>query len=93
VPFDGKCFLFWNLKKAPRDNCATFGEILGESILRNKGLKCGYIISRLPVGEPIAARAIPVLIFQTSTERIQTALRRWCKDPLLVTADFRDIVD
>lgn len=69
-------------------------EILGDDILSGGGLKCEYIISRLPASESVALRAIPVILFRNdSQERILYFLRKWTNDSTLETTDFRDIID
>jgi DNA polymerase epsilon subunit 1 len=82
-------------RKSPAATTAKrLSELLGEGILQGKGLKCQYIISKLPRDAPIAARAIPVLLFQSSrVEEILGGLRRWCGDLTLNTTDFRDVID
>ena len=81
-------------RKSPAATTAKrLAELRGPAILEGKGLKCEYIISRLPTTASIAARAIPILIFQSKPEVILSCLRRWCGDASLVTTDFRDIID
>lgn len=68
-------------------------EILGESILETSSLKCEYIISKFPVGESIAGRAIPRIVFQASPENTINALQKWCGDHSINSPDFRKIID
>ena len=81
-------------RKSPAATTARrLAELRGPAILEGKGLKCEYIISRLPTTSSIAARAIPILIFQSKPEVILACLRKWCGDASLMTTDFRDIID
>ena len=41
-------------------------DMLGETVVRDKGLSCAYIIARHPAGAPVSQRAIPVVVFQVS---------------------------
>jgi len=80
-------------KSTAATTARRLSEVLGESILQGSGLKCEYIISRLPASESIAGRAIPVIIFNDKPENIIMCLQRWCQDYSLKSINFRDIVD
>jgi DNA polymerase epsilon subunit 1 len=70
-------------------------EFLGSDMIKDKGLSCKYIVSRMPEGTPVTERAIPVEIFKAE-ERIQTAfLRKWCNCSGLVdsSVDVRSVLD
>ncbi|KAK8886294.1 DNA polymerase epsilon catalytic subunit [Tritrichomonas musculus] len=84
---------YGNRKSTSATTARRLAEILGDSILESKSLKCEYIISRLPATESVAGRAIPVIVFKDSEDNIQFFLRKWCDDPTMSTSDFRDIVD
>ncbi|KAH0792441.1 DNA polymerase epsilon catalytic subunit A [Histomonas meleagridis] len=85
---------YGNRKSTSITTARRLAEILGDDILTNTGLKCEYIISRLPTTESVALRAIPVIIFRdNSQERILFFLRKWTNDSTLQTTDFRDIID
>jgi len=84
----------YGTRKSPAATTARrLAEAICPEIINRKGLKCEFIMSRLPASEPIAARAIPTIIFKSSSDDIQGFLRKWCKDPTLSTVDFRDIID
>ena len=38
-------------------------QFLGAEMVKDKGLACKYIISKLPIGEAVSSRAVPVAIF------------------------------
>ena len=70
-------------------------EFLGSDMIKDKGLSCKYVVSRMPEGTPVTERAIPVEIFKAE-ERVQTAfLRKWCNCSGLVdsSVDVRSVLD
>uniref|UniRef100_A0A0E0K092 DNA polymerase epsilon catalytic subunit n=1 Tax=Oryza punctata TaxID=4537 RepID=A0A0E0K092_ORYPU len=66
-------------------------EFLGDSMVKDKGLHCQYIVAREPQGTPVSERAIPVAIFETDAEIAKFYLRKWCK--ISSEANIRSIVD
>ncbi|ODQ63222.1 DNA polymerase epsilon catalytic subunit A [Nadsonia fulvescens var. elongata DSM 6958] len=68
-------------------------EFLGESMVKDKGLACKYIISAAPASAPVTERAIPVAIFSTDLAVKKQYLRRWLKDNSLEDFDIRNILD
>ncbi|KAJ1842480.1 DNA polymerase epsilon catalytic subunit, partial [Coemansia sp. RSA 486] len=68
-------------------------EFLGDQMVRDKGLACKFVISRLPMGQPVSERAVPVAIFSADPPTRRQFLRRWLRDPTLGDADIRDILD
>ncbi len=62
-------------------------------MVKDKGLNCNLIISRLPAGAPVTERAIPVAIFSCEESVKKYFLRKWLKDSSLDCVDFRDVVD
>lgn len=84
---------YGNRKSTSATTARRLAEIIDDSILESKSLKCEYIISRLPATESVAGRAIPVILFRSSEESILMHLRKWCDDPTLQSTDFREIVD
>ena len=66
-------------------------QFLGDDRLREKGLKCTYIVSAKPVGAPTSERAIPTAIFACDPAVARTYLRRWVKDT--IPGDPRDPPD
>ena len=68
-------------------------DFLGAEMIKDKGLNCHQIISRLPAGAPIAERALPIAIFSSEPKIKKHYLRKWLKDPSLNCDDFREVVD
>jgi DNA polymerase epsilon subunit 1 len=68
-------------------------EFLGDSMTKDKGLACKFIISRKPIGAPVTERAVPVAIFSAEEGVKRTYLRRWLKDPGLAVFELRSILD
>ncbi|MQL76823.1 hypothetical protein Taro_009221 [Colocasia esculenta] len=66
-------------------------DFLGDTMVRDKGLHCQYIVACEPRGTPVSERAIPVAIFETDSEIVKFYLRKWCK----ISSDvgIRSIVD
>ncbi|RDX72004.1 DNA polymerase epsilon catalytic subunit A, partial [Mucuna pruriens] len=72
---------------------------LGDAMVKDKGLRCQYIIASEPKGTPVSERAVPVAIFETDAggvclmfaEVMKFYVRKWCK----VSSDvgIRSIVD
>ncbi|KAG5492856.1 hypothetical protein JKF63_01436 [Porcisia hertigi] len=55
-------------------------EFLGPQMVKDKGLACHFIISRMPVGRPVTERAIPVTIFRADAAIRTHFLRKWTSD-------------
>jgi hypothetical protein len=68
-------------------------DFLGAEMVKDKGLNCNLIISRLPAGAPVTDRALPVAIFSAEPDVRKRYLRKWLKDPTLDCEDFREVVD
>uniref|UniRef100_A0A452YAU9 DNA polymerase epsilon catalytic subunit n=1 Tax=Aegilops tauschii subsp. strangulata TaxID=200361 RepID=A0A452YAU9_AEGTS len=66
-------------------------EFLGDSMVKDKGLHCQYIVAREPQGTPVSERAVPVAIFETDAEVAKFYLRKWCK--VSTEANIRFILD
>ncbi|XP_062219147.1 DNA polymerase epsilon catalytic subunit A-like [Phragmites australis] len=66
-------------------------EFLGDSMVKDKGLHCQYIVAREPQGTPVSERAVPVAIFETDSEIAKHYLRKWCR--ISSDASIRSIVD
>ncbi|XP_034220092.1 DNA polymerase epsilon catalytic subunit A-like isoform X4 [Prunus dulcis] len=64
---------------------------LGDSMVKDKGLRCQYIVACEPKGTPVSERAVPVAIFETDAEIMKFYVRKWCK----VSSDvgIRSIID
>ncbi|KAJ6368932.1 hypothetical protein OIU78_001326 [Salix suchowensis] len=66
-------------------------DFLGDSMVKDKGLRCQYIVACEPRGTPVSERAVPVAIFETDTEIMKFYLRKWCKTSSDV--GIRSIID
>lgn len=66
-------------------------DFLGETMVKDKGLRCQYIVACEPRGTPVSERAVPVAIFETDIEIMKFYLRKWCK----ISSDvgIRSIID
>ncbi|KPA86530.1 putative DNA polymerase epsilon catalytic subunit [Leptomonas pyrrhocoris] len=58
-------------------------EFLGPQMVKDKGLACHFIISRMPAGRPVTERAIPVTIFRAEPAIRTHFLRKWTGDTTL----------
>ncbi|ESW04397.1 hypothetical protein PHAVU_011G091900 [Phaseolus vulgaris] len=54
-------------------------DFLGDTMVKDKGLRCQYIVASEPKGTPVSERAIPVAIFETDAEVMKFYIRKWCK--------------
>ncbi|KAJ1904161.1 DNA polymerase epsilon catalytic subunit, partial [Coemansia sp. IMI 209127] len=68
-------------------------EFLGDQMVKDKGLACKFVISRLPRDQPVSERAVPVAIFSADAATKRQFLRRWLRDNSLDNVDIRDILD
>ncbi|XP_071723103.1 DNA polymerase epsilon catalytic subunit A-like isoform X1 [Rutidosis leptorrhynchoides] len=66
-------------------------DFLGNTMVKDKGLRCQYIVACEPRGTPVSERAVPVAIFDTDAEIIKYYLRKWCKTSSDV--GIRSIID
>ncbi|KAG2397467.1 DNA polymerase epsilon catalytic subunit [Vigna angularis] len=73
-------------------------DFLGDTMVKDKGLRCQYIVASEPKGTPVSERAIPVAIFETDAgvclmyaEVMKFYVRKWCKVSLEVA--IRSIID
>ncbi|KAD4583994.1 hypothetical protein E3N88_21595 [Mikania micrantha] len=41
-------------------------DFLGDTMVKDKGLRCQYVVAREPQGNPVSERAVPVAIFETN---------------------------
>ncbi|XP_050281236.1 DNA polymerase epsilon catalytic subunit A-like isoform X3 [Quercus robur] len=66
-------------------------DFLGDAMVKDKGLRCQYIVACEPKGTPVSERAVPVAIFETDAEIMKHYVRRWCK----ISSDvgIRSIID
>ena len=55
-------------------------ELLGDQMIKDKGLNCKFIISSRPKNAPVTERAIPVAIFSSDDQVKKHFLRKWMKD-------------
>eukprot|EP00963_Diacronema_lutheri_P012452 scaffold1758_cov333-Pavlova_lutheri.AAC.12 len=86
-----------------RKSCALttakrISEFLGDTHLKDKGLKCTYIIAQKPEGTSISERAIPVSIFSAEPAVACAFLQKWTKDARFaqdtsVVPDPKEVLD
>lgn len=55
-------------------------QFLGDDMVKDVGLACRFIISKMPHDAPVAQRAIPLAIFQATPNISAHYLRKWTKD-------------
>ncbi|TBU03206.1 catalytic subunit A of DNA polymerase epsilon [Hamiltosporidium tvaerminnensis] len=67
------------------------GDLLGNEILNESGLKCEYVIARYPEKKPITDRAIPVNLFYSIEEVKNKYLNQWLG--IHTPIDIRDLLD
>ncbi|KAI9356996.1 hypothetical protein DFJ73DRAFT_213314 [Zopfochytrium polystomum] len=68
-------------------------EFLGDSMVKDKGLACKFIISEKPIGIPVSEKAVPVSIFHAEESVKRHFLRKWLRDSSMTSFNIRDIVD
>nr|GMD12608.1 DNA polymerase epsilon catalytic subunit A-like [Ipomoea batatas] len=66
-------------------------DFLGDAMVKDKGLRCQYIVACEPKGTPVSERAVPVAIFETNTEIMKFYVKKWCK--ISSDAGIRSIID
>ncbi|KAL9300842.1 putative DNA-directed DNA polymerase [Arabidopsis thaliana] len=66
-------------------------DFLGDTMVKDKGLRCQYIVAREPEGTPVSERAVPVAIFQTDDPEKKFYLQKWCK--ISSYTGIRSIID
>jgi len=68
-------------------------EILGEELIKDKGLNVTFIISKFPIDESISDRVIPVIVFQTEPTLMRSLIKKWCKNLSMTDFDMRTFID
>uniref|UniRef100_A0A915Q6B6 DNA polymerase epsilon catalytic subunit n=1 Tax=Setaria digitata TaxID=48799 RepID=A0A915Q6B6_9BILA len=70
-------------------------EFLGDDMVKDAGLACRFVISKMPLDAPVAQRAIPLAIFQASPNVSAYYLRKWTKDTTITkdNINIRNIID
>ncbi|XP_023756876.1 DNA polymerase epsilon catalytic subunit A [Lactuca sativa] len=66
-------------------------DFLGDTMVKDKGLRCQYVVACEPKGTPVSERAVPVAIFETDPEIMKFYVKKWCK----ISSDIgiRSIID
>ncbi|XP_071730284.1 DNA polymerase epsilon catalytic subunit A-like [Rutidosis leptorrhynchoides] len=66
-------------------------DFLGDAMVKDKGLRCQYVVACEPRGTPVSERAVPVAIFETDAEIMKFYVKKWCK----ISSDIgiRSIID
>ncbi|CCD15631.1 unnamed protein product, partial [Trypanosoma congolense IL3000] len=69
-------------------------DFLGPQMVKDKGLACQFVISRLPSGRPVTERAIPLTIFRADPTVRTHFLRKWTGDNTLsANIDLQHLLD
>jgi DNA polymerase epsilon subunit 1 len=69
-------------------------EFLGPQMVKDKGLSCVFIISRLPQGKPVTERPIPLNIFKAEAPVRVHYLRQWTGDhSITVDTSVKELLD
>ncbi|XP_047972925.1 DNA polymerase epsilon catalytic subunit A-like isoform X2 [Salvia hispanica] len=78
-------------KSCPVTTAKRLADFLGDAMVKDKGLRCQYIVACEPKGTPVSERAVPVAIFETEPEIMKFYVKKWCK----VSSDvgIRSIID
>ncbi|GAU88460.1 hypothetical protein RvY_01155 [Ramazzottius varieornatus] len=84
---------YGSLKSTAITTAKRLAEFLGDSVIKDAGLACRYVIAKKPDGAPVAERAIPLAIWKASDAVRRLFLRKWQKLPALESEDIRDILD
>ncbi|KAJ4832189.1 DNA polymerase epsilon catalytic subunit A [Turnera subulata] len=66
-------------------------DFLGDTMVKDKGLRCQYIVACEPKGTPVSERAVPVAIFETDAEIMKFYVKKWCKTSTDI--GIRSIID
>ncbi|PSR89873.1 DNA polymerase epsilon catalytic subunit A like [Actinidia chinensis var. chinensis] len=66
-------------------------DFLGDTMVKDKGLRCQYVVACEPKGTPVSERAVPVAIFETDPEIVKFYVRKWCK--ISTDVGIRSIID
>ncbi|EAN76998.1 DNA polymerase epsilon catalytic subunit, putative [Trypanosoma brucei brucei TREU927] len=70
------------------------GDFLGPQMVKDKGLACQFVISRLPSGRPVTERAIPLTIFRADPAIRTHFLRKWTGDnSISANVDLQHLLD
>ncbi|KAJ9554747.1 hypothetical protein OSB04_009361 [Centaurea solstitialis] len=66
-------------------------QFLGATMVKDKGLRCQYVVACEPRGSPVSERAVPVAIFEANPEIMKSFVKKWCK----ISSDIgiRSIID
>ncbi|KAJ3268707.1 DNA polymerase epsilon catalytic subunit, partial [Terramyces sp. JEL0728] len=68
-------------------------ELLGDQMVKDRGLNCKFVIVSKPADAPVSERAIPIAIFQSDESVKRHYLRKWLKDTAIQDEDIRDLID
>ncbi|CCW61375.1 unnamed protein product [Phytomonas sp. EM1] len=83
-----------NQKSLAITTARRIAEFLGPQMVKDKGLACQFIISRLPISRSVTERAIPVTIFRAEPAVRTHFLRKWTGDASLPSEiDLRSLLD
>ncbi|KAL4591685.1 hypothetical protein LXL04_004655 [Taraxacum kok-saghyz] len=66
-------------------------DFLGDTMVKDKGLRCQYVVACEPKGVPVSGRVVPVAIFETDPEIMKFYVKKWCK--MSSDIGIRSIID
>jgi DNA polymerase epsilon subunit 1 len=86
---------YGNRKSARITTAKRLAELFGDdSIVREKGLVCEFIVSKKPESASVTERCIPVSVFKLQdVNRAISFLKKWTKDNSIASTDIREILD
>ena len=80
--------------KSTAVTCAKrMGELLGEELVKDKGLNVKFVICKKPLDVPISERTIPTIVFQTEPSIMRSYIKKWCNDYSITDFDMRSLID
>ena len=85
----------YGAQKGTSITCARrLAELLGDEMAKDKGLNVNFIISKKPIEQKVAGRAIPTEIFKYHDEAVRRRfLRKWTGDSSMEDFDLRTLLD
>nr|KAJ0201048.1 hypothetical protein LSAT_V11C600314360 [Lactuca sativa] len=66
-------------------------DFLGDTMVKDKGLLCQYVVACEPRGKDVSERAVPVAIFEADPEIMKFYVKKWCKTSS--DSGIRSIID
>ncbi|EXB53718.1 DNA polymerase epsilon catalytic subunit A [Morus notabilis] len=64
------------LKSCAVTTAKRLADFLGDAMVKDKGLRCQYVVACEPKGTPVSERAVPVAIFETEAGKVSNPVPR-----------------